>query len=42
MAKVLIIEDSKMLCKIFEEILQKYTDFDFVIAQTYEQARKEI
>jgi putative two-component system response regulator len=39
MAKLLIIEDSKMLCKIFDELLHKYTDFNFDIAQTYEEAK---
>jgi len=39
MAKLLIIEDSKMLCKIFRELLTKYTDFDFDIAQTYQEAK---
>ena len=40
MAKLLIIEDSKMLCKIFDELLTKYTTFDYEIAQTYAQAKK--
>ncbi|MFT5662432.1 MAG: putative two-component system response regulator [Sulfurimonas sp.] len=39
MSKLLIIEDSKMLCKIFTELLTKYTDFDFDIAETYAQAK---
>ena len=39
MSKLLIIEDSKMLCKIFDELLTKYTDFDFDIAQTYAEAK---
>ena len=39
MSKVLIIEDSKMLCKIFNELLTKYTPFDFDIAQTYAEAK---
>ncbi len=39
MAKLLIIEDSKMLCKIFDELLHKYTNFSFDIAQSYEQAQ---
>jgi len=39
MAKLLIIEDSKMLCKIFDDLLQKYTDFNFDIAQTFEEAK---
>ena len=40
MSKLLIIEDSKMLCKIFTELLNKYTDFDFDIAQTYQEAKE--
>ena len=39
MAKLLIVEDSRMLCKIFDELLTKYTDFDFDIAETYEEAK---
>ncbi|NOR58090.1 MAG: response regulator [Sulfurimonas sp.] len=39
MAKLLIIEDSKTLCMVFDELLNKYTDFDFDIAMTYEEAR---
>ncbi len=39
MAKLLIIEDSKMLCKIFDNLLRKYTDFNFEIAQTYAEAK---
>lgn len=40
MAKLLIIEDSKMLCKIFDELLSKYTNFDYEIVQTYAEAKK--
>jgi len=40
MAKLLIAEDSEMLCGIFENLLQKYTDFDFDIANTYKQVEK--
>lgn len=40
MAKLLIIEDSKMLCGIFETLLSKYTEFDFEIANTYAEAEK--
>ena len=39
MAKLLIIEDSKMLCKIFNDLVSKYTDFDFDIAQTYQEVK---
>ena len=39
MAKLLIIEDSKTLCMVFDELLNKYTSFDFDIAMTYEEAR---
>ena len=42
MSKLLIIEDSKMLCKIFDELLTKYTEFDFDIAETYAQAQEFI
>lgn len=40
MAKLLIIEDSKMLCQIFDGLLKKYTSFTFDIAQTYGEAKK--
>ncbi|WP_294961354.1 response regulator [Sulfurimonas sp.] len=40
MSKLLIIEDSKMLCGIFNELLKKYTNFNFDIATTYAQAKK--
>jgi putative two-component system response regulator len=39
MSKLLIIEDSKMLCKIFKELLSKYTNFDFDIAQSFAEAK---
>jgi putative two-component system response regulator len=39
MSKLLIIEDSEMLCSVFERLLNKYTDFDFTIAKTYAQAQ---
>ena len=39
MSKLLIIEDSKMLCKIFTELLTKYTNFNFDIAETYTEAK---
>ncbi len=42
MAKLLIIEDSKMLCKIFDDLLTKYTDFDFDIVETFEDAKKHL
>jgi len=38
MPKLLIIEDSKMLCGIFESLLKKYTDFNFDIANKYSEA----
>lgn len=37
MAKLLIIEDSEMLCGIFETLLDKYTNFDYDIVNTYAQ-----
>jgi len=40
MAKLLIIEDSKMLCGIFESLLEKYTNFDFTIANTFSEAQE--
>ena len=42
MSKLLIIEDSKMLCKIFTDLLTKYTTFDFDIAQTFAEAKSFI
>ena len=39
MARLLIVEDSSMLCNIFDELLQKYTSFDYKIAKTYEEAK---
>jgi len=42
MAKLLIIEDSKMLCGIFESLLSKYTNFDFTIAMTYAEAEESL
>ena len=39
MSRLLLIEDSKMLCKIFDELLQKYTEFEYDIAMTYEEAK---
>ncbi len=40
MSRVLLVEDSKMLCKIMGELMQKYTSFEFDTAQTYAQAEK--
>ncbi len=42
MFNLLIIEDSPMLCKIFDDLLSRYTDFNFDIATTYAQAKKLI
>ena len=42
MAKLLIIEDSQMLCEIFDDLLKKYTDFDFEIVTTYAEAKKRL
>ena len=42
MAKLLIIEDSNMLCGIFESLLSKYTDFIVTIAKTYAQAEEHL
>jgi len=38
MSRVLIVEDSAMLCKIMRELLEKFTSFDFDIAMTYKDA----
>ena len=40
MARLLIVEDSKMLCNVFKQLLSSYTEFDFDIAETYAQAKK--
>jgi len=40
MAKLLIIEDSKMLCGIFESLLSKYTNFEFTIANTFTECEE--
>ena len=40
MAKLLIVEDSELLCGVFEGLISKYTDFSFEIAKTYEEAEK--
>ncbi|MDF1876358.1 response regulator [Sulfurimonas sp. SAG-AH-194-L11] len=42
MAKLLIIEDSKMLCRVFDDLLTKYTDFDFDIVETYKDTQKAL
>lgn len=42
MAKVLIIEDSVMLCNIFKELLTKYTNFDFKIVTSLQETKAEI
>lgn len=39
MAKLLIVEDSNMLCNIFNDLLHKYTSFDYKIAKNYEEAK---
>ncbi len=38
MSRVLIIEDSKMLCTIMKDLLNRFTNFDYDIAGTYAQA----
>lgn len=38
MGKLLIVEDSQMLCRVFEDLLKKYTNFTFDIATTYQEA----
>ncbi len=42
MANLLIVEDSKMLCKVFDDLLSKYTDFNYDIVQTYDEAKQHI
>jgi len=37
MSRVLIVEDSKMLCNIMKELLEKFTNFEYDIAQTYKE-----
>lgn len=38
MNRVLIIEDSQMLCKIMKDLLEKFTDFNYDFASTYAEA----
>jgi putative two-component system response regulator len=38
MSHVLIIEDSPLLCRIIKELMEKYTDFSFDIANSYAEA----
>ena len=40
MEHVLIIEDSKMLCKIMHDILDKFTNFKYDFANTYTEAQE--
>lgn len=40
MARVLIVEDSQLLCDSLQDIMQKYTNFMFDIAQNYEESQK--
>ncbi len=40
MSRILIIEDSKMLCTIMQDLLSRFTDFDFDIANTYTKAEE--
>lgn len=42
MANLLIIEDSQMLCKIFDDLLSRYTEFDFDIATSYKEAKQYV
>ncbi len=37
MSRVLLVEDSQMLCKIMSELITKYTSFDFDIANSYHE-----
>ncbi len=38
MSRVLIIEDSKMLCSIMKDLLNRFTAFEYDVAETYSQA----
>lgn len=38
MSRVLIVEDSQMLCRIMKDLLEKFTDFDHDFAYTYQEA----
>ncbi len=40
MSRVLIIEDSKMLCTIMKDLLNRFTEFDYDVAETYLQAEE--
>ena len=40
MVRVLIVEDSSMLCNLMEELLKKYTDFEYDIAQSYKESQE--
>ena len=40
MSRVLVVEDSKMLCNIIEDILKKFTSFVYDIALSYAQAKR--
>jgi len=40
MSRVLIIEDSKMLCTIMQDLLHRFTGFDYDIASTYTHAEE--
>ena len=39
MTRVLIVEDSQMLCRILKDMMEKYTPFAFDFAHTYKEAR---
>lgn len=40
MSRVLIIEDSKMLCTIMKDLLNRFTELDYDVAETYLQAEE--
>ena len=42
MARVLIVEDSDMLCKIMRDLLDKFTDFEYDIVKTYKDTMKAL
>ena len=39
MNDLLIIEDSNMLCQVFETLVEKYTNFNLTLAKTYAEAQ---
>ena len=42
MSKLLVVEDSKMLCDLFNDLLSRHTDFDFDIVTTLAEAKAKV